>query len=49
VALRKVNESFEKTVSDIKGSEKLGTAATPLCRVTALALSEYSDIAPEAK
>jgi hypothetical protein len=44
-AIRKVKESFEKTVSDIKGSEKLGAAATTVQQATAQALSQYSDIA----
>ena len=44
-AIRKVKESFEKTVSDIKGSEKLGDAATTVQQATAQALSQYSDIA----
>src|SRR6516162_3820915 len=44
-AIRKVKESFEKTVSDIKGSEKLGAAATTVQQATAQALSQYSEIA----
>ena len=44
-AIRKVKESFEKTVSDIKGSEKLGAAATTVQQATAQALNQYSDIA----
>ena len=44
-AIRKVKESFEKTVSDIKGSEKLGAAATTVQQATAEALNQYSDIA----
>jgi hypothetical protein len=44
-AIRKVKESLEKTVSDIKGSEKLGAAATTVQQATAQALSQYSDIA----
>ena len=44
-AIRKVKESFAKTVGDIKGSEKLGAAATTVQQATAQALSEYSDIA----
>ena len=43
--IRKVKESFEKTVSDIKGSEKLGAAAATVQQATAQALSQYSDIA----
>src|SRR6516164_8947530 len=41
-AIRKVKES---SVSDIKGSEKLGAAATTVQQATAQALSQYSDIA----
>ena len=44
-AIKKVKESFEKTVNDIKGSEKLGAAATTVQQATAQALSQYSDIA----
>ena len=44
-AIKKVKDSFEKTVSDIKGSEKLGAAATTVQQATAQALSQYSDIA----
>jgi hypothetical protein len=44
-AIRKVKESFEKTVNDIKGSEKLGAAATTVQQATAQALDQYSDIA----
>ena len=44
-AIKKVKESFEKTVSDIKGSEKLGAAATTVRQATAQALNQYSDIA----
>ena len=44
-AIRKVKESLEKTVSDIKGSEKLGAAATTVQQATAQALSQYSEIA----
>ena len=44
-ALKKVKASFEKTVSDIKGSEKLGAAATTVQQATAEALNQYSDIA----
>jgi len=40
-----VKESLEKTVSDIKGSEKLGAAATTVQQATAQALNQYSDIA----
>jgi hypothetical protein len=39
-AIRKVKESFE-TVNDIKGSEKLGAAATTVQQATAQALSQY--------
>ena len=44
-AIRKVKESLEKTVSDIKGSEKLGAAAATVQQATAQALDQYSDIA----
>jgi hypothetical protein len=44
-AIKKVKESLEKTVGDIKGSEKLGAAATTVQQATAQALSQYSDIA----
>jgi len=44
-AIRKVKDSFQKTVSDIKGSEKLGAAAATVQQATAEALSQYSDIA----
>jgi hypothetical protein len=44
-AIRKVKDSLEKTVSDIKGSEKLGAAATTVQQATAQALDQYSDIA----
>ena len=44
-AIRKVKESFDKTVSDIKGSEMLGAAATTVQQATAQALNQYSDIA----
>jgi hypothetical protein len=44
-AIRKVKESLEKTVNDIKGSEKLGAAAATVQQATAQALDQYSDIA----
>jgi len=44
-AIRKVKESFAKTVNDIQGNEKLGAAATTVQQATAQALSQYSDIA----
>jgi hypothetical protein len=44
-AIRKVKDSLEKTVGDIKGSEKLGAAATTVQQATAQALDQYSDIA----
>ena len=44
-AMKKVNQTFEKTLNDIKGNEKMGAAATTVTQVTAGALSQYSDIA----
>ena len=42
-AIRKVKESLEKTVNDIKGSEKLGAAAATVQQATAQALSQRSE------
>jgi hypothetical protein len=44
-AIKKVNQTFEKTVNDIKGNEKLGTAAQSVAQASAQAMSQYSDIA----
>ena len=44
-AMKKVNQTFEKTVNDIKGNEKMGAAATTVGQATAQALGQYSDIA----
>jgi hypothetical protein len=44
-AMKKVNNTFEKTVNDIKGNEKLGDAANAVAQATAQALTQYSDIA----
>ncbi len=44
-AIKKVNQTFEKTLNDIKGNEKLGAAAQAVSQASAQAMSQYSDIA----
>ncbi len=44
-AIKKVNRTFEKTVNDIKGNEKMGRAAQTVAQASAQAMSQYSDIA----
>ena len=44
-AIKKVDGTFEKTVADIEGAEKLGAASATVAQATAQALDQYSDIA----